>query len=87
MFNEEHAKYSTYKGRSMNNFNSAAVAALNTYLEAGHLVYSIAYNPATVTGDPEGAALAAGLTQYYREDTATLVEVIYTKASSGPVPH
>lgn len=71
----------------MNNFNSAAVAALNSYLQTGqgHLVYYVSYDPTTVTGTPEADAIASGLSVYYREDTARLVEVIYTKAASGIV--
>lgn len=65
----------------MNNFDSAAVAALNDFLEAGNHVFFVAYNPITVTGDPEVDAIASGMVEYYREDTAELVEVIYTKAA------
>lgn len=53
--------------------------ALQVIVEAGAEVATVAYNPSIVVGDPEGAATAAGWAQYMREDTANLVEVIYTR--------
>lgn len=63
----------------MNNFNLANKQALQALVEAGAEVSTVAYNPNTVTGDPEAAAITAGWVQYYKESTANLVEVIYTK--------
>lgn len=65
-------------------WDDADRAALNALVEAGAQVGYVAYDPVTVgvlggTSDPEGDALAAGWTEHYREDTARLVEVIYTK--------
>jgi len=48
-------------------------------VEGGVQVASVCYNPLTVTGDPEGDAIADGWVEYMREDTTDLVEVIYTK--------
>jgi hypothetical protein len=53
--------------------------ALQQLVQTGKQVSKVAYNPTTVTGNPEQAALAAGWVQYYRQDTPNLVEVIYTK--------
>lgn len=47
---------------------------------AGKHVFTVAYDPTTVTGDPEADAVAAGLVEYYREDSANLVEVVYHEA-------
>jgi hypothetical protein len=52
--------------------------ALEAFCEAGNLVSEVVYDPSTVVGDPEASALAAGWTQYLRQATADLVEVIYT---------
>jgi hypothetical protein len=70
----------------MNNFTAEDKAALLATLEAGDLVYEVAYDPTTVIGDPEATALSAGLTEYYREDTAHLVEVIYVGTATSPDP-
>jgi len=53
--------------------------ALQTLVEAGAQVATVAYDPTTVVGTPEADALADGWVEYKREDGATLVEVIYTK--------
>lgn len=63
----------------MNNFTLAMKQALQVEVEGGKKVSEVAYNPNTVIGDPEGDAILAGWTQYYREASANLVEVIYTK--------
>lgn len=62
----------------MINFTEAQKKALQAVVEAGAEVSFVAYNPAN-GGDPEGDAAAAGWIEYYREDTPTLVEVIYTR--------
>ena len=63
----------------MDNFTLVDKQALEALIEAGAQVATVAYNPTTVVGTPEADALASGWVQYYREATATLVEVIYTK--------
>jgi hypothetical protein len=63
----------------MNNMNLAQKLALEALVEAGAEVSTVAYNPNTVVGNPEAAAIAAGWVQYYVESTANLVEVIYTR--------
>jgi hypothetical protein len=69
----------------MNNFTPEDAAALNELAEAGLRVYSVVYNPNTVTGTPEADAIAAGMVEYYREDSANLVEVIYTLEGDAQV--
>lgn len=64
----------------MENFTENDKEDLETVVEGGAEVAYVAYNPNTVTGDPEGDALADGWVEYYREDTANLVEVIYTRS-------
>lgn len=63
----------------MNNFDLANKTALQALVEAGAKVSTVVYDPNTVVGTPEADALADGWIQYYREATANLVEVIYTK--------
>jgi hypothetical protein len=63
----------------MNNFTLADKQALEAFLATGYTCAEVAYNPNTVVGNPEATAVAAGWTQYYREASASLVEVIYTK--------
>ena len=63
----------------MNNMNLAQKLALEALVEAGAEVSTVAYNPNTVVGNPETAAIAAGWVQFYAESTANLVEVIYTR--------
>ena len=47
---------------------------------AGKHVVSVAYDPTKVNGSAkEAAATGAGYTEYYRETTTRLVEVIYYK--------
>ena len=58
---------------------------LLTYSNGGGKVFSIAYDPVTVgalggSATPEADAIAAGLLEWYREDTPRLVEVIYTSS-------
>jgi hypothetical protein len=57
----------------------ATKRALQVLVEAGATVATVSYNPNTVVGDPEGDAIGQGFAQFYREDTANLVEVVYTK--------
>lgn len=63
----------------MNNMTLLDKQNLQTLVEAGAEVVTVAYNPLTVLGDPEQDALDAGFTEFYREDTVNLVEVVYTK--------
>lgn len=72
----------------MQNFTEEQKEELQALVEAGAKVFFLAYNPATVVDpdpeadpedvyDPEQVALDDGLFEYYREDTANLVEIIY----------
>jgi len=73
----------------VNNFNLANKQALQVLVEAGAEVSSVAYNPNLYTApvgypaypgtSPETLAIAAGWVQYYKEATANLIEVIYTR--------
>ncbi len=63
----------------MQNFGLVEMEALQVLVEAGAEVSFVAYNPVGLVGDPEGDAASDGWVEYYREDTATLVEVIYTR--------
>lgn len=63
----------------MNNFTLAQKLELEAIEEAGGSVITLVYNPETLDGSPEADILADGYKVYYREDTPTLVEVIYTK--------
>jgi len=63
----------------MNNFTLAQKKALELIVEAGHQVVTVAYDPTVNVGTPEADALAAGFSEYYRESTPHLIEVIYTK--------
>lgn len=60
-------------------FTEALMVELQGIVEAGASVFTVAYNPATVIGDPEADAEANGGEPFWREDTAQLVQVIYTK--------
>lgn len=53
--------------------------ALQEICEAGGQVATVAYDPETVEGDPEGDVIADGWVEFKREDSANLVEVVYTK--------
>ena len=53
--------------------------ALQVLVEAGAQVAEVAYDPNTVVGTPEADVVAAGWVQYQRQDSANLVEVVYTK--------
>ena len=53
--------------------------ALEVLVESGTQVCTVAYDPSMVIGTPEADAVAAGWTQYQRQDSATLVEVVYTQ--------
>ena len=67
----------------MNSFTPLDVAALNDLLEGGMHVATAAYDPTTVTAVPP----VIGWTEYYREETARLVEIFYVKtAPAGGVP-
>ena len=61
------------------NLSLAQKQTLQALVEAGAQCSTVAYNPNTVVGSPEVTAVAAGWVQWYREATANLVEVIYTK--------
>jgi hypothetical protein len=61
------------------NLSLAQKQTLQALVEAGAQCATIAYNPTTVTGTPEADAVTAGWVQWYREASANLVEVIYTK--------
>jgi hypothetical protein len=52
---------------------------LETIVEGGAEVSTVAYNPSSVTGDPEGDAISTGWVQYARQASASLVEVVYTR--------
>ena len=60
----------------MNNLTLAQKQQLETMAKAGKRIVTVAYDPTTATGSPE--ASAAGLTEFYRESSARLVEVIFT---------
>lgn len=53
--------------------------ALQALVEAGAEVATVAYDPTTVVGDPELDATTDGWVEFQREDTANLVEVVYTR--------
>lgn len=73
----------------MNNFTLVNKQALQALVEAGAEVATVAYNPNTYVAPvgypaypattPETLAIADGWVQYYREATASLIEVIYTR--------
>lgn len=64
----------------MINFTEQNKKDLQAIVEAGSLVGTLCYNPNTVQGTPETDATDDGWVEFYREDTATRVEIIYTKA-------
>jgi len=53
--------------------------ALQAICESGGQVATVAYDPMNVVGTPEADAIADGWVEYKREDSANLVEVVYTK--------
>lgn len=53
--------------------------ALQSIVEAGAEVATVVYNPNTVDGDPEAAAVSAGWTEFTRASSANIEEVIYTR--------
>lgn len=61
------------------NMTEAQKKNLQALVEAGAEVSTVAYNPSTVVGDPEGAAVSAGWVQFQREASSSLVEVVYTR--------
>ena len=61
------------------NMSEAQKEALQVLVEAGAEVATVAYDPNTVIGTPEADATGAGWVQFQREDTANLVEVVYTR--------
>lgn len=65
----------------MQNFTLANKQALQSFLTTNNKqVYYLEYDPTQPnTSTLESNAVAAGYTQYYREATTNLVEVIYTK--------
>lgn len=60
-------------------FTEVMMQELQGLVEAGAEVFTVAYNPSLVVGDPEGDAAGAGGVPFWRDDTAQLVQVIYTK--------
>ena len=60
----------------MNNLTLAQKQQLETMAEAGKRIVTVAYDPVTVVGNPEDSA--SGMTEFYRESSARLVEVIFT---------
>lgn len=64
----------------MQNFTLEQKQALEALVESGTQVSYVAYDPTIEDGVAiEAAATADGSSVYYREDTPTLVEIIYTK--------
>lgn len=64
----------------MQNFNLAQKEALADLITGGVEPYFLSYDPTEDgTETLEADAIAAGYVEYYREDTANLVEIIYTK--------
>jgi hypothetical protein len=61
------------------NMTTAEKEYLQTLVESGSQVATVVYNPLTVVGNPEASAVADGWTEFMREDTAELVEVIYIR--------
>ena len=61
------------------NMTLAQKQALEALVEGGKQVAEVAYDPNTVVGTPEADAVAAGWIQFQRQDSANLVEVVYTK--------
>jgi hypothetical protein len=61
------------------NMTLAQKQALQALVEAGAEVATVAYDPSNVVGDPEASAIADGWVVFQREDSATLVEVVYTR--------
>lgn len=61
------------------NMTEAQKRALESLIAGGAEVSTVVYNPSTVVGDPEAQALADGWIEFQREDTALLVEVVYTR--------
>lgn len=53
--------------------------ALQVLVEGGAEVATIAFNPNTVIGDPEGDALADGWGQFQAATSANLTEIIFTR--------
>lgn len=52
---------------------------LQSMVQGGKQVATVAYNPTTVVGTPETDATNAGWVVYLRQATTYLVEVVYTK--------
>jgi hypothetical protein len=67
----------------MKNLTLQQKEELSSFEGQGRRVYTVAYDPTTATGTPEADAIADGLTEYYREDTANLVEVIYVSGGAA----
>ena len=62
----------------MLNFTEEQKQILADAAATGAKISFVSYNPTTTVGDPELAATSAGFVEYYRETSATLVEIIYT---------
>lgn len=64
----------------MKNFTLANKQALQLFLKTSKSqVAEVAYNPGTVSSNPETTAVANGWIQYYKEVNPGLTEVIYTR--------
>jgi hypothetical protein len=66
----------------MNNLTLSQKEELASFEAQGRRVFTVAYDPTTVVGTPDDDALAQGLTEYYREETAHLIEVIYVSGGN-----
>lgn len=53
--------------------------ALQALVEGGAEVATIAFNPNTVIGDPEGDALGDSWVQFQAANSANLTEIIFTR--------
>ena len=65
----------------MLNFTEEQKQTLADAAKSGVRVRFVSYNPITTVGNPETAATSAGYFEYYRETSATLVEVIFTSTN------
>lgn len=61
------------------NLSQANMESLQALAEGGDEILTVAYNPNTVTGTPEADATGSGAVEQFREDTADLVEVVYSR--------
>lgn len=63
----------------MQNFTEEQKEELAELAEQDFVSYFLAYDPNNVDGDPEQDALDQGYVEFYREETANLIEIIYTR--------